>query len=249
MLGLMNNNLAKITALITLLSTQVSFAFEWWDYQPRGDRWEGIAPRPVSGSDIELLSALVDYRDNRQSKSNPLYCKLKFYLPHATQVDLRVQELRPKEYYKLDRVMPKRPWRQSDFNHYQWATNVIQRLGLKIPQLGILARLKKRGDNDGEYVAPVVFYHSTPPSRFYGYRFAFKVAENANLNYVIFRDDSDITVAEGKLGRQYAGEPFVVSWDNSRAREGSYELIVDGYFLNNNAPIHQSVRFYHKPLF
>lgn len=246
MLNLINNNLAKIIFLITLLSTPVSLASEWWDYQFRGDRWEGIAPKPVSGWDIELLSALIDYHENWYSTFSD--CKLKFYLPHAIQVDLIVQELRPKEFYKMDRVIPKRPWRQHDFNYYQWTSQVIKGLKLKIPQLGVLVRLTK--PDKREYVAPVVFYHSTLPSthRVTAYRFVFKVAENAKLNYAVFPDNSDITVAEGNLSKQYASEPFLVYWDSSMAPEGRYELIVDGYFLNNYAPIYKSVQFYHKPL-
>ena len=33
------------------------------DYQNRGDRFEGIRPKPVSGYDIELISVLVDYQE------------------------------------------------------------------------------------------------------------------------------------------------------------------------------------------
>jgi hypothetical protein len=33
------------------------------DYQNRGDRFEGVRPKPVSGYDIELISVLVDYQE------------------------------------------------------------------------------------------------------------------------------------------------------------------------------------------
>ena len=33
------------------------------DYQNRGDRFEGIRSKPVSGYDIELISVLVDYQE------------------------------------------------------------------------------------------------------------------------------------------------------------------------------------------
>ncbi len=244
MLGLINKYLVTTTAIITLM--QVSVAYDSLDYQKRGDRWEGVAFRPVSGLDIELLSALVDHREN--GPPIPSQCKLKFYLPSATAVDLRVQELRPKYYYKMDRVIPRPFWHQG-FNDYQWPTReIIKPLGLKLNQLGVVARLKKRSDTGTEYVAPVVFYGSTPPTTINGYLFAFKVDDSARLSYAIYHGNSVSPVAEGNLGRQFPGKPFVVRWDSSRAKEGPYELVVDGYFLNNYMLTYQAVQFYHKPL-
>ncbi|RKZ83966.1 MAG: hypothetical protein DRR19_18420 [Candidatus Parabeggiatoa sp. nov. 1] len=116
MLGLINNYLVKIIAIIALLFTHVSVAYDTLDYQRRSDRWEDIAPRPVSGLDIELLSALVAHH----WQSTPPQCKLTFYLPNATEVDwLRVQELHPRHFYKMEPMISKQPWHQG-FNDYQW---------------------------------------------------------------------------------------------------------------------------------
>ena len=63
-------------------------------YQNRGNRYEGLKPKPVSGYDIELLSALVDYRE--PSSTWPQTLRLKFYLPAAEPVFLTVRQPRPK---------------------------------------------------------------------------------------------------------------------------------------------------------
>lgn len=55
---------SKMVLLIILLvwvsaaSAQVEL-----QYQNRGNRYEGIKPKPVSGVDIELISARVDYQE------------------------------------------------------------------------------------------------------------------------------------------------------------------------------------------
>lgn len=246
MLFIIHKILATIIATCWLLSIPTVLASEWWEYQNRGDRWEGIAPRPVSGLDIELLSALVDYRENKQS--TPSWCQLQFYLPHTREIDLRVQELRPKKFYKMDKVIPKSHWKQG-LNHYKWPfTDVLEPLGLKIPKLGVLARFKTPAYTDTEHVVPVIFYHSTPPSRIEGYLFAFKVGGSAELKYAIYQGKNDTPLITENLGRQYAGEPFIIYWKSAGAKKGIYELIVDGEFLNDYTPIRQAVQFYHYPL-
>lgn len=248
MLCLTNNNFAYTVAIIALLSVQVSLVYGGpLDYQNRGEYWEGIAHNPVAESDIELLSALIDYREDWYPL--PANCKLKFYLQHATAVDITVQELRPKHNYKMERIIPKSPWRQG-INDYQWATNeVIAQLRLKITQLGIIASLKPAAKSDVEYIAPVLIYHSVPPTKINGYLFAFKVGDCAMLSYVVYQGKNVDPIAAGKISKQSVSEPFVIYWDSSLAKEGSYELIVDGYFLKNNKPIYKSVQFYHKPSF
>ncbi|MDM8564809.1 hypothetical protein QUF74_04070 [Candidatus Halobeggiatoa sp. HSG11] len=209
------------------------------DYKDRGDRWEGIKPQPVSGRDIELLSATADYDEKWQPI--PAYCKVKFYLQQATKVDIDVQEVRPKHFYKLDQVVPN--WK-SGFNNFMWRTSdVIAPLNLKITSLGIVARLAIKDEK--EYVAPVIFYHNNPPAAINGYLFVLKVGGNAKLKYVIYQGNKVVT--EESLDKQFVGEPFVIYWDSKNSQAGTYELIVDGYFLDNNDPIYKVISFYHQP--
>ena len=209
---------------------------------------EGIAPRPVSGLDIELLSVLVNHRENWQTM--PPQCKLQFYLPDAAEVDwLRVQELSPRHFYKMEPMVTKQAWQPGDINDYEWpTTEVIQPLGLKIAQLGVVARLKKMDYSQTEPVAPVALYHATPPTTIPGYLFAFKVGGNAKLKYAIYQGNSQTPLITEPIGKQWVGKPFVIAWNSAQATEGSYELVVEGYFLDNYMPIYQGVQFYHNPV-
>jgi len=215
-------------------------------YQLRTDHWEGIQARPVSGDlGIELLSAMVDYSEPQTSF--PATNKILFYLTDPAQIDLTVRELSPKKYYLLSRVKEQEKWRQG-FNPYQWsAETVLKPLNLKITQLGAVARVNRAAARGEEQVAPVVLYHASYPSKINGYRFAFKVGSDANLNYVIYRDNSSTPLFEDKLGKRSGGEPFVILWDCSKAPAGYYELVIDGYSLRDNSALYQSVKFYHQP--
>src|SRR4029077_10369723 len=77
-------------------------------YQKRGNRYEGLKTRMVSGYDIELLSALVDWHE--PSTAWPENLHLKFYLPVAEPVFVTVRQPRPKAtFYWLPKGMPPPP--------------------------------------------------------------------------------------------------------------------------------------------
>lgn len=227
---------------LLLLNSPVLFAYNFLDYQPREDRWEGIQPRKVSGLDIELLSALAD--DSEPQTGFPATYKLLFYVTAPAKVNLTISELIPKQYYVMDKVKEKETWRKG-FNSYQWPTEtVIKPLKLTMKQLGVVAAVNQEANHVIE-VAPVVFYHSQPPTRITRYRFAFKVGEKANLNYVIYQGENQLVNTQ--LGRKVGGEPFVITWDSSQAPAGEYELVVAGYFVENNSKFRKTVKFYHQP--
>ena len=126
MLSVMYKNLAIILIFITCSAYGSIF-----DYKNRGDRWEGVKKKPVSGFDIYLLSALAYHSEKWQTI--PSQCKLKFYLPTQKNINLKVQELKPKHFYWLDKVIPKPPLWQSGFNEFQWPTkDVIKPLELDL---------------------------------------------------------------------------------------------------------------------
>jgi len=233
-------------AIATLFIHHPVVAYSELAYQLRKDHWEGIQARPVSGDlGIELLSAMVDYSEPQTSF--PATNKILFYLTDPAQIDLTVRELSPKKYYLLNRVKEQEKWQQG-FNHYQWsAETVLKPLNLKITQLGAVARVNRAAARGEEQVAPVVLYHASYPSKINGYRFAFKVGSGANLDYVIYADNSSTPLLEKKLGKRSGGEPFVILWDCSKAPAGYYELVVDGHSLRDNSQLHQSVKFYHQP--
>ncbi len=230
-----------VTTFILLFTANIAYGDEL-EYQNRGDRWEGIKAKPVSGKDIELLSALAYHGEKWQTI--PSQCKLKFYLPNQKDVKLKVQELKPKYYYWLDQVIPKpRSW-QSGFNEFQWATkDVIKPLKLDITKLGVVVSLGKSAKY--ERVAPAVFYHSELPKKIKGYLFHFKVCESSKLKYSIYKAGKKLLTKN--LGKRFPGKPFGIFWDSSKAEEGEYELRVQGYFLDNFVPFqHSSILFRHK---
>jgi hypothetical protein len=235
---------------ILLLSVvQLSFAGNK-NYRARGvpvDRYEGIKSSPVSGVDIELLSALINYRDKQ--KTVPPYYKLKFYLPKSTKLKFVVRELSPYYFYWLDKVKDNYWWKRG-FNNYKWPTKeLIKPLRLKLPKLGVVIRLA--GKSKEEQIVPAAFYHSVSPKQvaIEGYLFYFRVRYKAKLKYLIYKGTDNIPLVKGKKRKRRRDKPFSIVWNSTQAKEGMYKLVISGIFLKNNKPIHKVVKFYHKPNF
>src|SRR5436853_280382 len=95
-----------VTAVLLLIALPLLAQYDpALQYQDRGNRHEGLKLKPVSGYDIELLSALVDYRE--PSPTWPQTLHLKFFLPAAEPVFVNVRQPRPKTvYYWLDKIIP-----------------------------------------------------------------------------------------------------------------------------------------------
>lgn len=212
------------------------------DYQDRGDRCEGVLAQPVASFDIELLSAMAFHET---VSSLPEHFNLKFYLPTVEKVYITVRELEQDTFYRLDDV--RRSWRQGA-NDYQWSTkDALQRIsGLKLDNLGVLIRLGGNEPRSREQVVPAIFYHQAPPASLSKYVFTFETNADAKLKYHLLQGETSILTQD--LGIQQGGKPFQVRWENPSAKEGSYELVVEGVFVRDNTPVHQSVRFYHKPV-
>ena len=217
-------------------------------YRNRGDRYEGIKPRPVSGYDIELISARVDYKEEVMQMPDRL--KVSFYLERPAQVYLIVRELDYKYYYWLDKVQPPKPWRSGFSNVFEWSTrDVIQQLdALQIYDLGVVARLEKSEPSKVERVAPVILYHSQLPASINAYLFTFKTSGDARLTCSVYKEGGSEPLFTQVFRRQRSGRPFTVRWYTSTAVEGFHRLVVNGYFLDTNDPIEQIVSFYHQPV-
>jgi hypothetical protein len=95
------------------------------DYQNRGDRFEGVKPKPVSGYDIEVISVLADYQE--PAKQLPDQLRVGFYLQRHTPVHLTVRERDYRLYYWLDKVKPVKGWIAKSMNEYAWPTAVVLR--------------------------------------------------------------------------------------------------------------------------
>ncbi len=213
-------------------------------YQNRGNRYEGLKPKPVSGYDIELLSALVDYRE--PSPAWPPTLRLKFYLPATEPVFVTVRQPRPKTaYYWLDKVVPPAPWRPRVLNEFSWPTKpVLQKLSsVTLDDLGVVVRLRQQDPSRRETIAPAALFHTQPPPAASGYRFTFKTNGTAHVTCKIYRGDKE--VYQRPQNRERAGSPFTLSWDTQGQPEGEYRLALSGYF-DDNTPLAKEVLFYHR---
>jgi hypothetical protein len=216
-------------------------------YRSRGNRFEGIRSKPVSGFDIELISAGVDYKE--EGKQMPERLQVQVYLAQPSQVHLTVRELDYKYYYWMDNVQPAKPWRPGFDNVFDWPSReVIQQLGeIHMYDLGVVARLDNTEPSLVERVAPVIFYHSQVPAHVQGYVFTFRTNGDARLTCEVYDEGSVKPVFTHQIHRQPGGRAFTVRWDSSQAAEGSYRLVVRGFFLETSVPINQTVSFYHQP--
>lgn len=220
------------------------------EYQNRGRYHEGIKPRPISSSEIELVSVLVDYREAETRLPDQL--KVKFYLEEETAVHLTIRELDYRYYYWLDRVRPakEKPWRPGFGNLFQWSTGtVLRRLDatMSLDDLGVLIRLKQEDPSWKEDVAPAILYYSAPPRRIEAYVFTLKTNGDARVACSVFEEDGATPIWTHMIRRNPGGRSFSVRWDASAAHEGRYTLMVRGYFFDTNQQFRQVVNFYHRP--
>jgi hypothetical protein len=214
-------------------------------YQNRGNRHEGLKPKPVSGYDIELLSALVE--QNREPFSTwPPEMRLKFYLPADQKVAVTVRQLRPKTYYYwLDEVQPAAPWKPQAFNEFPWPTDtVLRNLSQVTPDdLGAVVRLGTGGPAKIETIAPAALFQSRGPKAATGYRFTFKTNGRAYVTARIYRGDKEVYVR--RQNEEKAGSPFTLAWEAGMAPEDDYRVVISGYY-SDNTPLAKEVRFHHR---
>jgi hypothetical protein len=218
------------------------------DYQNRGDRFEGVKPKPVSGYDIEVISVLADYQEPAAQLPDQL--RVGFYLQSQTPVHFTVREQDYRLYYWLDKVKPAKGWQAKSANEYSWPTGaVLRQLDQKLNpyELGVLIRLGRETPAENEEIAPAILYYARPPDKINGYLFTMKTNGDARLSCKIFRGREPTALMTQAFRRIPGGRPFTVRWDAAAAQEGQYTLVCNGYFLDTNQPLRQTVRFFHRP--
>ncbi|MET0515314.1 MAG: hypothetical protein ABW047_08330 [Nitrospiraceae bacterium] len=231
-----------------LILSSMPYAQPVLDYQSRGDRHEGVKPKPVSGYDIEVISVLADYKDSTNQVPDPL--RVRFYLKGQTAVNLTVREQDYRLYYWMDKVKPVRGWEAGAENEFAWPTEtVLKQLDAKLNMydLGVLIRLGKDTPQSVEDVAPAILYHSHPPETVHAYLFTMKTNGDTRLSCSVYREGEAATMMTQAFRRIPGGRPFTVRWDAQGAKEAGYTLVCKGYFLDTNQPVQQTVRFFHKP--
>lgn len=217
-------------------------------YQSRGNRSEGIKPKPVNAYDLELISVLADFRE--AANELPTTLRVRFFLKEPTSVYLTVREQRYKDYYWLDKVVPTSPWK-AGFNEFSWPTgDVLRQLDPKFPieNLGVVARLKNDRPSAEELVAPVILYHNRPPSSVAAYLFTMKPASDARMKFHIFTATGDTPIWSSAVPLAAGDQPVLMRWPVGSSPAGLYRLVVSGYFIDNNERFSQVVHFYHQPV-
>lgn len=245
----MSIRLISLSVILFCLS-QSALAVVDIKYLARGDRYEGIKERPISGSDmIELVSAAV--YSNISLTFIPKFYKLRFYLPKNYEVDdIVVRESRPRHYYWLDKV--KQEWKSNHFNEYQWSTQeVIKPLEIEVSRLGVVVHLHSSRSRM-DVVVPATFYVKDVPKSAIKYHFIFHLSTAAKLKYSLYdsQSESDTALFSEKLGKVPSGDqqPLVIELDRDLLKfdERFYELLVSGMTLNTHSYVAQKIIFYHK---
>ncbi len=247
-------NLLMITILIGIQSLFISASDaspeskEKLKYQDRGNRWEGIRWMQSSSKHIELLAAMANH-DESQNQTEVF--KVKFYIEEVSDVYLTVREIDNRKYYWLDKIK-QGSWKQGFGNVFEWPIGdvfkKIDEIGMQ--DLGIVARIGYEKPKKEETIAPAIFFQNHVPDRIVEYLFAFKPARNARVTCSMFKNPKSgkpILIKEDHYPKVIGGRPFTFLWDCSNADEGHYELMVSGYFRDNNKRLSKSVIFYHQP--
>jgi len=217
------------------------------EYKNRGNRSEGTRTMPVSGADIELISATVDKPTGEMGL--PQLLRLRFYLPQSIPAFVTVRELKNQHFYWLDKVIPKRSWRAGFENQFQWpSADVLQKLkNIRQSDLGVLVRLDQAIKTQKERIAPAVFYSRITPTRVSEYRFVFKMGRDARLVYEIYKKG----VASPLMKRPYKAyskKNAYINWKSKNAKEGWYRLHISGRAMGTTEKWKYELEFYHQPV-
>lgn len=213
-------------------------------YQNRGNRHEGLKPKPVSGYAVELLSALVDHRE--PTPAWPQVLRLRFYLPAAEPAYILVRQPRPRTtYYWLDKVVPASPWHTRAFNEFSWETATVLRNlpKMTVEDLGAVVRLGREEGAQKESIAPAALFHTQPPTTASSYRFILKTLRAAQVICKIYHGNKEVFLRP--QNSEKAGSPFTVRWATQGQPDGEYRLVLSGYF-DDNTQLAKKIVFYHR---
>lgn len=235
--------------LVLSAASTVGAAGAELEYGARGNRHEGLKPKPVSGYDIELIGAMaIPSGGGLAAAMDPSSASLSFYLPEARTVSVVVREKEPRAYYWLDRVQPARPFWSGTTNRFRWpVADVIGPAEVRAESLVALVRLDRETPGRRERVAPVVFPSLDSALQITGYRFVLRVNAPAKLRYRIYATGSAEPMVGSEHKKRSGGKPFEISWHAGESPGGEYRLLIEGYFLEDNTPVDQEISFVHSP--
>ncbi|MEQ1622352.1 MAG: hypothetical protein ABL919_13175 [Methylococcales bacterium] len=212
-------------------------------YQKRGNYAEGRRDHPVASVGIELISVLAENQESGSSLAEAIQAR--FYLKEKTPVCFVVREKDNRKFYWLDKVQ--QDWASGEFNTFSWPTEtVIKPMQLKTSDLGALVSLQNcKSDNSAtpDRIAPVILYQNNPPAELSAYIFTYKLRSNAKVSLNVKALADGHIVFPKELGDKHG--VFDVVLPAAKLAEGDYQVELTGYDLFNNAPVNQSVTFFH----
>lgn len=216
-------------------------------YQDRGDRYEGTKPKPIGGYEIELLGAIVEPLPS-PGADFPERAAVSFFLDREETVHFLARERDPKDYYWLDQVKQSSPWRPRATNTFSWPSgDVLRPLGLRPADLLFLVRLGHDKPRSEERVAPVLFEPAADGRRIGGYRFTFRTQATAKIRHAVYGPASAELQPFTPYSQRSAATPFEIAWIADGQPEGTYRLVLQGYFPADSQRFVQVVEFFHNP--
>ena len=238
----------NLLSFLCLGLVALSMAGDNVSYRDRGNRHEGVKPKPIGGYDVELLGAMVEPVPPPSAELQDKVT-ISFFLEREESVHCLSRERLPKEFYWLDQVKPSSPWRPRTANTFSWpSSEVLRPLGLRPVDLLFLVRLGYDKPRVEERVAPVLFESASGGRKIRGYRFTFRAQATAKTRYAFFGPASKEPLQPMTLYTLRAANiPFEIPWSAEGQTEGLYRLVLEGYFTADNQRFTQVVEFFHSP--
>ena len=80
-----------------------------------------------------------------------------------------------------------------------------------------------------------------------GYRFTFRLQSTAKTRHAVYGPGSTELLSVTPYSRRAPDTPFEIFWSAEGRPEGTYRLVLEGYFTADNLPLKQEVELFHSP--
>lgn len=124
-------------------------------YQHRGDRCEGVYALKVSSDKLRLVSFTTAFGDFDPRRERGLEIEWPLSAPAGDAVRLRAYSLNPRTYYRMDSAAAPAS------GHFTWNSGLLEALGLRRPDLGVVGWTFTESCGDGPLYLPLSIH---PPA-------------------------------------------------------------------------------------
>ncbi len=231
-----------LTSLAFLLSISFLYAKDRLAYDDWGNRFEGHRRAEIAGPSFEALSFVRG--EPLASQSSPTTLKASFYLPQNSPVFIKAKELITVHFYEM--TAKPMGWLAGTNTFGPWKTSdVIDKLGVSLSNIGVLARVGTKRVGSGGEVAALSFSEASSYSSVY--EFVFKVKYDVKkATYHVENISSKTQVVSGILTQLTGGDPISILFDLLNVREGQYRLTIDCLYKGRSEGPLRTFVFYHK---